>query len=92
MLLFLRRQPSRVALEVSAAATERSKEIQKAYQLFAIVFLFVLCHALRVSLNIQEFINLREKENDNRIGSTFRQLHHKVVREKRCVMIVHQRL
>ena len=65
VLLFLRRQPSKVALEVSAAATERSKEIQQAYQLFAIVFLFVLCHALRVSLNIQEFINLRGKEKDN---------------------------
>ena len=64
VLLFLRRQPSKVALEVSAAATERSKEIQQAYQLFAIVFLFVLCHALRVSLNIQEFINLRGKEKD----------------------------
>ena len=34
----------------------------------------------------------QEKRMIIKIGSTFRQLHHKVVREKRCVMIVHQRL
>ena len=64
VLLFLRRQPSKIAVEVSMAAKERSKDIQQAYQLFAIVFLFVLCHALRVSLNIEEFLNLREEIND----------------------------
>jgi hypothetical protein len=59
VLVFLRRQPSRIASEVSNAVKERSKDIQQAYQLFAIVFLFVICHALRVSLNIEEFMNMR---------------------------------
>ena len=59
VLVFLRRQPPRASLEVSKAVKERSKDIQQAYQLFAMVFLFVLCHAIRVSLNIEEFINMR---------------------------------
>ena len=47
---------------------------------------------LKIYARVVHAITLKEKKNDNRIGSTFRQLHHKVVREKRCVMIVHQRL
>ena len=58
--LFLKRRPSTFADNLSNAARERSKDIQQAYQLFGIVFLFVLCHLLRVSLNIEEFINMNK--------------------------------
>ena len=64
VLLFLRRRPSNMVIEASTAAKERSKDIQQAYQLFVIVFMFVLCHSLRVSLNIEEFNNLSDQEKD----------------------------
>ena len=60
--VFIRRQPSsKAGGKLSNAAKERSKDIQQAYQLFAIVFLFLSCHFLRVSLNIEEFINMNKK-------------------------------
>ena len=60
--VFIRRQPSsKTGARLSNAAKERSKDIQQAYQLFAIVFLFLSCHFLRVSLNIEEFINMNKK-------------------------------
>ena len=59
--VFIRRQPScKAGARLSNAAKERSKDIQQAYQLFAIVFLFLSCHFLRVSLNIEEFINMNK--------------------------------
>ena len=63
--VFIRRQPSSTAARQSNAARERSKDIQQAYQLFGIVLLFVLCHLLRVSLNVEEFINMNKNTQSN---------------------------
>lgn len=59
--VFIRRQPSARDGKLSNAQKERSKEIQQAYQLFGIVFLFIACHALRVILNIDELVNAHKK-------------------------------
>ena len=53
-----------ISQQNSNTAKERSKkEVRQTFVLFAIVALFVVCHALRVILNVEEFANI-EKNNE----------------------------
>ena len=64
-----------VSQQNSSTAKERSKkEVRQTFVLFAIVVLFVICHALRVILNVEEFANLEknnEQEKKGCVGKEF---------------------
>ena len=61
---FLQRRPSSMHADGSAkskAGAQQNKtnsDIKKTFMLFSIVILFVVCHALRIMLNITELVNL----------------------------------
>ena len=64
-----------VSQQNSSTAKEKSKkEVRQTFVLFAIVALFVICHALRVILNVEEFANLEknnEQEKKGCVGKEF---------------------
>ena len=46
------------------------KEVRQTFVLFAIVVLFLICHALRVILNVEEFVNLGKQKEEVAQGCT----------------------
>jgi len=46
------------------------KEVRQTFVLFAIVVLFLICHALRVILNVEEFVNLGKQNKEVAQGCT----------------------
>ena len=58
-----------IAATVASLGQDRNnREIRHTFVLFAIVALFVLCHALRIILNIQEFVSLETNDEQHKQG------------------------
>ena len=61
---FMQRQPSaQLTTQMSNASTgsemrSRSSDVKKTFILFFIVIIFVLCHTIRIVLNVNEFLSL----------------------------------
>ena len=61
---FLQRRPSSMHADGSAKSktgaqqNKTNSDIKKTFMLFSIVILFVVCHALRIMMNITELVNL----------------------------------
>ena len=67
---FRQRQPS-ANLNSSCRNQEsrsRSSDVKKTFILFSIVILFAVCHALRIFLNIDEFLHLEKMMEDRQKG------------------------
>jgi len=63
---FMQRQPSQHS-NVGQNRRNQTQDLKKTFILFSIVILFVLCHTIRIVLNIDEFLNLAKfKEHRER--------------------------
>ena len=67
---FRQRQPSANLNSAgqNQESKSRSSDVKKTFILFSIVILFVVCHALRIFLNIDEFLHLEKMMEDRDKG------------------------
>ena len=66
---FVARQPSvNASQSTSSARRQQTNDVKKVFILFSIVIIFVLCHSIRVILNIDEFINLTRFKEEREKG------------------------
>ena len=66
---FVARQPSiNSSQSASSARHHQTNDVKKVFILFSIVIIFVLCHSIRVILNIDEFINLTRFKEEREKG------------------------
>ena len=66
---FISRQPSaQTTDQKNNVQSQQTNDVKKVFILFSIVALFVLCHSLRVILNIEEFINLTTFKEEQKKG------------------------
>ena len=66
---FIQRQPSaQSADQRNKARRQQTNDVKKVFILFSIVIIFVLCHSIRVILNIDEFINLTRFKEEREKG------------------------
>ena len=66
---FVARQPSiNQTQSASSARRQQTNDVKKVFILFSIVIIFVLCHSIRVILNIDEFINLTRFKEEREKG------------------------
>ena len=67
---FIQRQPSSQSSSEQRNKDQRQQtnDVKKVFILFSIVGLFILCHSLRIILNIDEFINLSRFKEEQKKG------------------------
>ena len=66
---FVARQPSiNSSQSTSSARRQQTNDVKKVFILFSIVIIFVLCHSIRIILNIDEFINLTKFKEEREKG------------------------
>ena len=67
---FMSRQPSSTTNNTANGGGRRQQanDVKKTFILFSIVIIFVICHSIRVTLNIDEFINLTRFKEERQKG------------------------
>ena len=66
---FIQRQPStNTAHPTSSRGRVKTSDVKKTFILFSIVVIFVVCHSLRIVLNIDEFLNLTRFKEEQEKG------------------------
>ena len=66
--MFRLRQPSSSEGRTTTNNNKRQADEKQTFTLFAIVFLFAICHILRITLNIDEFIHIEQILSEREIG------------------------
>jgi hypothetical protein len=88
---FLARRPSAMTanLKKSQARTQRASDVKKVCILFSIVVILVICHSLRVVLNVDEVIDLTRFKEQMEKGCNARKLWNEmVVRINQLLIII----
>jgi hypothetical protein len=78
---FMARRPSMIPTQLtdSKARPRPANDKMKVFILFSIVFILIICHALRVVLNIEEFIDLTRFKEQQKRGCNYRKFWSAVV-------------
>jgi hypothetical protein len=72
----------------SPARAQATSEVKQVFILFSIVIILVICHSLRVVLNVDEFIDLTRYKEDIEKGCNIRKFWNEVVVRINQLMII----
>jgi len=87
---FMARRPSAFGIRQNHQAREqRASDVKQVFILFSIVIILVICHSLRVVLNVEEFIDLTSYKEQMEKGCNGREFWHEVlVRISQLLIII----